>query len=120
MTSLSDEEDEREKLRRARGDSINSSGGEGTPTQHALRQTKSTKRVIHASGHGTTLTVPHISSRTLAPSNINKIVKAWLQIVPDELRAGKEGSPGAVPLQAISPGYEQYVANAEMQVTAAF
>ena len=120
MTSWSDEEDEREKLRGARRDSINSSGGEATPTKHALSQMQSTKRVIHASGHGTTLTVPHMSSRTLAPSNINKIIKAWLQLVPEELRAGDEGSPGAVLLQAISPGYEQYVANAETQVTAAF
>ena len=116
MTSWSDEEDEREKLRGNRHDSMSSSGLDGgTPSkQH------STKRTIHASGHGVTLTIPQIPSRTLAPSNINKIIKAWLQLVPEELKANEEGSPGTVLVHAISSGYEQYVANAETQITNAF
>ena len=120
MASWSDEEDEREKLRGTRRDSISSSGTEVTPSKHLFTQMQSTKRIVHASGHGVTLTIPQIPSRTLAPSNINKIIKAWLQLVPDELRANEEGSPGTVLVHAISSGYEQYVANAETQVTNAF
>ena len=120
MTSWSDEEDEREKLRGSRKDSVSSSGAEATPSKHQLNPMQSTKRTINASGHGTTLTVPHMASRTLAPSNINKIIKSWLQLVSDELRANEEGSPGIFLIHAISPGYEQYVANAETQVSSAF
>ena len=117
MTSWSDEEDEREKLRGARKDSVSSSSGtEITPSKQPLTQIQSTKRTVHATGHGATLTIPRIPSRTLAPSNINKIIKAWLQLVPDELMSNEEDSPGKILANAISFSYEQYVANAETQV----
>ena len=120
MTSWSDEEDEREKLRGARRDSISSSSGTEAPAnKQPLTQMHSTKRTVHASGHGATLTIPQIPSRTMAPSNINKIIKAWLQLVPDELMAKEEGSPAKVLAHAISFSYEQYVVNAETQVASA-
>ena len=120
MTSWSDEEDEREKLRGNRLDSTNGNGVDGTPSKQYLSQMQSTKRTINASGPGVTLTIPQIPSRTLAPSNINKIIKAWLQLVPEELKANQEGSPGIVLVHAVSSGYEPYVANAETQITNAF
>ena len=120
MTSWSDEEDEREKLRGARKDSGSSSGAEATPSKNNFSHMKPPKRSIHGPGNGTPLSVSRLTSRTLAPSNINKIIKAWLQLVPDELRAHEEDAPGTALVHSISSGYEQYVANAETQVASAF
>ena len=120
MTSWSDEEDEREKLRGARKESMSSNGAESTPTKHQFSHLQTSKNIMYASGNGAMLSIPRITSRTLAPSNINKIIKAWLQLVPDELGAHEEGAPGAALVRAISSGYEQYVTNAETQVANAF
>ena len=43
----------------------------------------------------------------MAPTNIARVINAWLYLVPDELRAADS---------ARDSGYEQYVKNAQMQV----
>lgn len=76
VNSWSDVEDEREK-------------------QEHLQEDKSTKREL--------VVTP---SRTLAPSNIHRLVNAWLYLVPDQLRLDEiRGS-----------GYDQYVQDATKQV----
>ena len=50
------------------------------------------------------------TSRTLAPSNIGRIVNLWLSLVPDSLRSTAQ--------DAESSGYEQYVRNAQAQLPA--
>ena len=45
-------------------------------------------------------------SRTMAPSNIHRIVNAWLYLVPDQLRLD----------EARGSGYDQYVQDATKQV----
>ncbi len=52
-----------------------------------------------------------VLSRTMAPTNIARVINAWLYLVPDELRASDS---------ARDSGYEQYVRNAQQQVSATF
>lgn len=53
-----------------------------------------------------------LGSRTMAPTNIARIVNAWLYLIPEDLRSGSDSAKDS--------GYEQYVRNAECQVAAAF
>lgn len=85
ISSWSDEEDEREKLRPG-------SGLELSP--------RSRKSSPMAGG-----------SRTMAPTNIARVINAWLYMVPDELRSSD---------LAKDSGYEQYVKNAQTQVASTF
>ena len=48
-----------------------------------------------------------VLSRTMAPSNIARVINAWLYLVPDELRSSNS---------ARDSGYEQYIKNAQQQV----
>ena len=47
----------------------------------------------------------------MAPTNIARVINAWLYLVPDDLRASDV---------AKDSGYEQYVKNAQCQVEEAF
>ena len=60
---------------------------------------------------------PHLlggcgGSRTMAPTNIARIVNAWLYLIPEDLRSSSDSAKDS--------GYEQYVKNAECQVAHAF
>ena len=44
----------------------------------------------------------------MAPTNIARVINAWLYLVPDELRAADASR---------DTGYDQYVKNAQMQVS---
>jgi len=79
VSSWSDEEEEREKRRRSE------EREEHSPSPH---------------------TGP--SSRTMAPSNIARIVNGWLYLTPEELRTDEK------------PGCEGYAKGAELQVSQAF
>ncbi len=81
IASWSDEEDERERQ-------------------------KSTERMMPSSE-----VTPTVSSRTLAPTNIARVVNKWLFLVPDEWRSSDS---------ARDSGYEQYVRNAETQAADVF
>ena len=84
INSWSDEEDERER-------SKNSASLEHlTPTRRQRQSSPMTAL-----------------SRTLAPSNIARVINAWLYMVPDDLRTSDA---------AKDAGYEQYVKNAQVQV----
>ena len=100
IASWSDEEDERE-----------------------MRQ-KSGERMIEASAIATQIpgeeacpeVVPTVSSRTLAPTNIGRIINKWLYLVPfNEFRPSMD-----VGNAAADSGYDQYVKNAEIQVREIF
>jgi len=56
--------------------------------------------------------VPYVSSRTLAPSNIGRIINKWLYLVPfNEFRPSIDGG-----ITTSDSGFDQYVKNAEKQV----
>jgi hypothetical protein len=85
IASWSDEEDERE------------------------RQKSSERRIMDE--QPTSEVIPTVNSRTLAPSNIARVVNKWLFLLPDEWRSSDS---------ARDSGYEQYVRNAEVQAAAVF
>ena len=60
--------------------------------------------------------VPTVSSRTLAPTNIGRIINKWLYLIPfDEFRPSMDEGNAAS-----DSGYDQYVKNAEIQVKEVF
>ena len=93
MNSWSDEEDEREKLRRV---------SESKRTSPAAAVGRSSRATFSTLVGG---------SRTLAPANVSKVINKWLFLYPEELRCNDE---------TMSSTYEQYVTNADAQVKAAF
>jgi len=95
MNSWSDEEDEREKIRRVR---------QKTPPSSAAAIAASKSASVSCSDQLS-------GSRTLAPANVSKVINKWLFLYPEELRCNDE---------SICSTYEQYVSNAEAQVEATF
>ena len=100
IASWSDEEDERE-MRQKSGERMIETNAIATevPGEEACPEL-----------------VPTVSSRTLAPTNIGRIINKWLYLVPfNELRPSMDGGNAAA-----DSGYDQYVKNAELQVTEVF
>ena len=100
IASWSDEEDERE-MRQKSGERMIETDATASqiPGEEACPQV-----------------VPTVSSRTLAPTNIGRIINKWLYLVPfNEFRPSMDG--GNI---AADSGYDQYVRNAEIQVREVF
>lgn len=86
ISSWSDEEDEREKVRSPVDLEPGQRSNVGSPMAMTI-------------------------SRTMAPTNIARVINAWLYLVPDDLRSSDA---------AKDSGYEQYVKNAQIQVAETF
>ena len=104
MNSWSDEEDEREKIRRV----------STSPPRSAQLQKQSVMLFITTGGIccRSSADQPLYGSRTLAPANVSKVINKWLFLYPDELKCTNDDD--------VSSTYEQYVVNAEAQVKAVF